>query len=85
MISITIASAANTEAPALAVLQAKGYTVQSVNTPAGTLQATSGNILLFADNMLSLLGLASIIEVRGNNWQPSDAEVEALLSLEQDL
>ena len=79
-----LAAASNTRAPALAVLHRLGYDVTRIASEFGGehwLQARRGNSTLIADDTLSLLGLTSIEEHRGKNWQPTNAEVDALLTL----
>lgn len=78
---IRMVVAANTLAPALAALHAKGFTVSKVEGGAGLLQATKGATVLHGEDPLDLLGLAAILEMRGACWQASDAEVDALLAL----
>lgn len=82
MTKLTLAVAGNTLAPALAVLGAKGYSVQPDHHHPGSLRATCGEITLLADDPLALLGLAAIVEARGPAWHPTDSEVAALLALE---
>lgn len=77
----TIATAGNTLAPALAILVAKGFVVEPSVSDDGLLKATNGLVTLVGEDPLALLGLATIAEVRGSSWQPTDIEVEALLNL----
>ena len=73
--------AANTLAPALSMLHEKGFSVTMVEEGACLLQATKGATVLHGDDPLELLGLAAILETRGACWQPTAAEVDALLAL----
>lgn len=82
MAKLTVAAAGNMWAPALAVLCAKGYSVQPDHHQPGTLRATCGETTLLADDPLALLGLAAIVDARGAAWHPTDSEVAALLALE---
>ena len=82
--AIHIASAGNTQAPALAILRELGYSVTRVPSASGgisLLQASRGSCTLVAEDPLLLLGLATIEKHRGTNWQPTDAEISSLLSL----
>lgn len=82
---ITIATAGNTLAPALAVLQSMGYPVEPIpardERTTCLLQATKPGVRLIAEDTLWLLGLAAIFEARGEDWYPSDVEIDALLRL----
>ena len=78
--TVFIAAAGNTLAPALAALQALGYVVSVVND--SILRAESAEAVFLAEDPLQLLGLIKMHEVRGNNWQPSDAEVDAWLAFD---
>jgi hypothetical protein len=76
-----IVAAGNTLAPALAEVVAAGYKV--IRPEACTeWQATRGEVVLIADDPLMLLGLVRLYEARGENWPPSDQEVEAFLALD---
>lgn len=82
--AIHIASAGNTLAPALAILQELGYSVARIPSVSGEdslLQASREDITLVAGDPLSLLGLATIEKCRGKNWHPTEAEISSLLSL----
>ncbi len=74
-----IAAAGNTLAPALACIRASGYTVTAA--PHGKLLRAEGpTATLIADDLLSLLGLVKLHEMRGLEWRPTDTEVEELLA-----
>lgn len=75
---LTVAS--NTLAPALATLQQLGYTV--TYSSAGY-RANSAARSLLAEDLVQLLGLVLLLDVRGDAWQPSDDEVEKLLELHE--
>jgi len=77
-----IASAGNTIAPALAVLRELGFVVSQGPDDSLLLQAENGKFRLLAEDMLQLLGLASIAIHRGEKWAPTDSEIAALLKLE---
>lgn len=81
MPKIFIASAANTLAPALSVLQELGFAVSRVPDSESLLRADNGHIELVAEDTLLLLGLASLALHRGASWEPTDAEVDAVLRL----
>jgi hypothetical protein len=74
-----LTAAANTLAPALAALRRKGYTVSRLGDE---YRAENAARLLFADDLLLLLGLAVLLDERGDAWYPTDAEIQALLELE---
>lgn len=79
--SVRIVAAGNTLAPALAEVVAAGYKVV-VSANSTEWQANRGEVMLSADDPLSLLGLVRLYEARGKDWLPTDQEVEALLALD---
>jgi len=82
--AIRIAAAANTLAPAYSELLKLGFEVAQISTsrtgPA-ILRATRAGLMLEAEDTLQLLGLATLAERRGANWEPSDGEVDAFLRM----
>lgn len=80
---IILSAAGNTLAPALAVARSLGYKVTREPTGLRRYKAVNSLCELFADDPLQLLGLIQIFESRGASWHPSDAEVSALLELEE--
>jgi hypothetical protein len=77
-----LVAAGNTLAPALGILRELGYTVTRVRSPDLSYRAENETCIFIADDLLALLGLVKIYEVRGLNWQPNDAEVQDILLLE---
>jgi hypothetical protein len=80
---ITIASAGNTLAAALAALKQLGYSVSQLPGNPQLFRAENESFSLLAEDPLLLLGLAGIARCRGTNWQPNDSEVAQLLVLTQ--
>jgi hypothetical protein len=78
---VHLAAAANTMAPALAVLCRKGYVVTRQGY---TYRADSGARSLLADDPLQLLGLAALLDERGESWQSTDEEIDALIALDAE-
>ena len=79
----TIVAAGNTWAPALAILRGMGYTVTTkIISGDRYFEAESSACTLMAMDLVAVLGLAKLYEVRGGRWQPTDEEVSALLALE---
>ena len=76
----TIYAAGNTSAPALGVLRSLGFVVS--READGLYRAERKDCILGAEDPLALLGLAKLHEARGTSWRPTDAEVEAFLSME---
>jgi hypothetical protein len=76
-----IASAGNVLPGALASLRTLGFVV-TVASDGQLLQAKSPDCTLIAEDLLALLGLAKLHELRGSEWCPTDEEVEAFLALE---
>jgi hypothetical protein len=75
-------AAGNTLAPAWLALQQKGYVVRSehTGTEAERWVAASAERDFIAPDPLSLLGLVALYETRGDEWQATDAEIEAFLA-----
>lgn len=71
-------------APALATIRAMGYEVSRDLEGGGAYVAVGPNCRLVADDPLALLGLLKIYEMRGSNWEPTDAEVSAFLEMERE-
>lgn len=73
-----LAAAGNTVNPALLILQNKGYEIGFEirnESDYETWWAEKDNRLFMADDALALLGLVSIWENRGNDWQTKENEV----------
>lgn len=79
-----ITTAGNALAPALAVLRELGYSVSAVPGNPTLLQADNELYHLVAEDPLQLLGLAALATHRGAAWTSTDAEVSALLALENN-
>ena len=77
-----LTSASNTLAAALSPLRRAGYTVTL--TTEGY-RAESATAILFAEDLLQLLGLARLLEVQGVAWPPTDEEVQAVVDLEREV
>lgn len=78
-----ISAAGNTLPSALAVLVSLGYAVSI--SGADAFKAERADCVLVADDLLALLGLATLFERRGESWLPSDDEVADFLSLDAQL
>lgn len=79
----TITAAGNTLAPALASLKALGYEVSRDVGGLRLYRAESAVCSLSAEDPLLLLGLATLFDLRGENWQPTNAEVDAFVDMEE--
>jgi len=76
---------ANTLAPAHAELRKLGFSVTrqpALGSLRSILRAERPGLVLEADDTLQLLGLATLVERRGEKWRPTDCEVDAFLGLE---
>jgi len=74
---VRIATAGNTENPALLVLKAKGYEVRVGLDEEGQIVsfwARQNSNVFIADSLVSLLGLVALWENRGDNWPTHDDE-----------
>ncbi len=79
-------AAANTLAPALAELHSMGFAVRHQDGAGYSYVAERQGVILRADDVLQLLGLAILRERRGDAaCDPTDDEVEGLLRLEQHI
>jgi hypothetical protein len=76
---IILAVASNTFAPALATLRRLGYAVSPTRDG---YRADSATRHLLADDLLQLLGLVMLLDVRGDSWQPTAEEVQAVIDLD---
>ena len=80
---VRIVHAGNTEAPSLAILRRYGYEVEARNEEVVARSQVRGvAVELMAEDCVALLGLAVMFAERGENWYPTDAEVEDLLALD---
>ncbi len=77
--TVKIASAGNTEIPALLALEAKGYSVSCAEAGGGWIAKNSVNEVI-AESPLELLGLVEIIDFRGESWHAQDHEIERCLN-----
>ncbi|HEY9026828.1 MAG TPA: hypothetical protein VIP05_21220 [Burkholderiaceae bacterium] len=75
---IKIAAAGNVMPGALACLKSLGF---AVSTDGNGWRAESESRAFWADDPLLLLGLVKLHDLRGDEWRPSDAEVEDYLAL----
>lgn len=80
-----IASAGNSDTAAFHALIKKGYSVWVVpksdgNT--GWYVAKKENQEFIGDNFLETIGLIAMFEARGEDWKPTDKEVEELEEFE---
>lgn len=88
MCGITIRIAGNTEAPCFFVIKSMGYDVSiycNELTKDGveyiwTYEATKDGGIFSATTMQELLGLITLSEKRGDNWQATATEVEEYFS-----
>ena len=75
---IKITDCGNTEVPAYLALQQRGYAV-TWSEDGGYWIATSDNCVFSADNPVSLLGIAALYEIRGQEWKASDEEIDGFI------
>jgi hypothetical protein len=76
----TIASAGNVMPGALACLEKQGF---AVSIDEGLWRAESEFRTFLGEDPLILLGLVMFHDMRGDDWQPSDAEVDQFVALDQ--
>jgi hypothetical protein len=71
-----IAAAGNTVVPALLALERLGFTVSIERSgDVEEVSATRGGESYLAEDPVAVLGLVKLIEVRGWDWRPTDAEL----------
>lgn len=75
--TINISPAANTVVPAILALQAAGFQVQ---VEEHTITATSSAGRFMAEDPVAVLGLITLVELRGPDWSASDEEIEDTLA-----
>ncbi|BCU79000.1 hypothetical protein [Luteolibacter sp. LG18] len=78
----TIANAGNALVPAYLVLVAKGYSVRcSLEEEDGgeIWHAENDALKLSAEDPVALLGLVTMAEARGADWQASDEQIDSFL------
>ncbi len=68
-------AAGNTVAPAIQTLRSLGYKVTLSNGTPLLIAEKDGNLFV-ADDPVTVLGLIKMHEIRGDNWQASDEELE---------
>ena len=78
---LNIFGAGNVVVPAYLTLQKMGYSVRCENPVSDheTWIAESDTAILSADDVVILLGLATLAELRGEDWKASDAEIQDFL------
>jgi hypothetical protein len=81
---IAIHQAGNTLVPVLAALDALGFRVwyEPRNSGDDICCAENDQFSISAYDPFALLGLAKMLEVRGENWMPTNAEIERFLKLD---
>ena len=78
---LNISGAGNVVVPAYLALQKLGYSVRCENPASGHEPwiAESDTTILSADDVVILLGLATLAQSRGEHWHASDAEIQDFL------
>jgi len=75
-----IATAGNTVAPALLVLERLGFVVSIERVgERETFRAVRGDETYIGEDPVAVLGLVKLIEMRTWNWHPEDSEIGAVL------
>ena len=73
-----LSATANIETPSYICLEEEGYEVTVIDSVCGRSIAIAkkGAIELVGNTMLELLGLAALVQKRGESWQATDTETE---------
>jgi hypothetical protein len=74
-----IAAAGNTVAPALLALETLGFRVELSDDEPTTCTATRADERYVASDPVTVLGLVRLVDIRGWDWAPSDAEFHVVL------
>jgi hypothetical protein len=75
-----ISAAANTVVPAILLLEKLGFTLTvEKSDEREQVRATRGEEVYLADDPVAVLGLVKLVEGRGWDWQPLDAEIQSTL------
>ena len=75
-----IATAGNVVVPAALALKARGFRLSRLDERAWS--ATRGELELVAEDAVLLLGLAALVETRGEAWAASDEEIDDFVRAE---
>lgn len=78
---LLICAAGNVVVPSYLALQSKGYLLETLSPGQDDEKwwAEKDGLRFQADNLIELLGLVTMYEIRGIDWQASDEEIEAFL------
>lgn len=81
----TLANAGNTLVPAYLALRQRGLSVSrdtSLVTDSGEHYwiAEDADLRFIAEDLVTLLGLVALREIRGTSWQASDEEIDQFLA-----
>jgi len=82
---VRIASAGNADTAAFFALNAKGYSVSvrlKSDNKTGWYVATLGENEFIGESPIETLGLIALFEQRGENWKPTDQEVDRFTEFE---
>lgn len=76
-----ICAAGNAVVPSYLALKSRGYDVQRMSSGQDdeTWCAEKDGVRFQADNVIELLGLVTMYEIRGVNWQAADEEIDEFL------
>jgi hypothetical protein len=80
-IKTVIAEAGNVLSAAMGSLRSLGYTV-AIDDDGASFEASNDRLRLIAETPLALLGLVKLHEHRGDNWYPTEVEVDDFLSIQ---
>jgi len=81
---VCVVEAGNTEAPALAALKSLGFIVTRIKGYTGEdpyFQAENEHCIVRSASFSALLGLAVLTTRRGENWYPTDKDVDECLEI----
>lgn len=78
---LLLCAAGNVVVPSYLALKSKGYVIEpkSLRQDNETWWAEKDGLRFQADNVIELLGLVTMYEIRGIDWQATDEEIDAFL------
>lgn len=74
----SLTAAGNLEVPCYKMLKDSGYELTKKN---GVWTAENDNWILKAESQIELLGLAHLVEKKGDGWRATDDEIEEYIEL----
>ncbi|MCB4800309.1 hypothetical protein [Neotamlana laminarinivorans] len=78
MKKINITTAGNIEAPSYQILKENGYRISKTEN---YFIVEKENVRLSGESFLEILGLSSLVDLKGENWKVDESVIDEMLSL----